>query len=212
MPCRTRRRTTGMARATGRQGRGGTVLPRRPEARRTGALAHRVRLDIGLGLGRRRCRCSGRVDRDLRRRAELVVPVEAHDGTRAVGERGDVARAVAEPLVGEVRDRSGRVALATPERDPVEHVVEPVDVAPLVGDEVVDEAGACAPKPVALHLQGAVVERDERGGDVPHQDAARARNRVEHRVLSVYVEHNGLRDETRRPAESACCRYARGSS
>ena len=123
---------------------------------------------------------------------ELVVAVVAQDGQCAVGVRDDALCLAAEPLAVGLRDRRGRGGLAPLELDRAEHVVVPVDLAPLALDELDDEVGARAPELVALHLQRAVVVRGELGGDVRRQDATRAGDRVEHRVRRGHVEHDGL--------------------
>ena len=94
-------------------------------------------------------------------------------------------------MVG-VRDRCGHSGLASLELDRAEHVVVPVDLAPLALDELDDEVGARAPEFVALHLQRAVVERGALGGNICRQDATRARDRVEDQVRRGNVEHDGL--------------------
>ena len=93
-----------------------------------------------------------------------------------------------------VRDRGGRRGRAALEQDRAQHVVVPVDALPLASDQLHDEAGASSPEAVTRHLQVAVVARGELGGDVCRQDAARARDRVEHRVRRGDVEHDGLEE------------------
>ena len=98
----------------------------------------------------------------------------AQDGQCAVGVRDDERCLAAEPLSVEIRDRRRRDGLAPLELDRAEHVVVPVDLAPLAFDELDDEVGACAPELVRLHFQSAVVERGELGGDVRREVATRA--------------------------------------
>ena len=95
-------------------------------------------------------------------------------------------------MVG-VRDRRGwRGGFAPLELDRAEHLVVPVDLAPLALDEFDDLVGARALELVALHLQGAVFERGELNGNIRRQDAARARDCNEDRVRCGDVKHDGL--------------------
>ena len=127
-------------------------------------------------------------------RVELVVAVEAQDRERAVGVRDDERRLAAEPLLVDALGRRRRGGLAALDLDRAQHVVVPVDLAPLALDELYDEVGACAPQLVALHLQGAVVERGELVRDERRQVAARAGDRVEDRVRRGDVVDDGLRE------------------